>query len=343
MATLQEIQAALAAKAAKNPNNNSEGAPPRTGGDNAVFPFWNMKPGQQATTRWLPDGDQDNVFPWIERQMIELKFHGVVGSEADTTNEVKVKIPCPKMFHGIIPDYTRACRITAHIAPWWDKQRSDNPSPSHLRARKYSAQKTWLMQGFNVEAPFAEDNPPENPIRRYVIRKQIFDNVFKAYNGTEFEVAPHDYDRGTDFYLKCTLQGSWNNWSSSEFARRERSLSDAERAAIQEFGLFNLKDFIPAAPDQDTIDAQYAMFLDSLDEKPFDFASYGQYYKPFGVRSGGNDGGNAARAEQAVSNGGGSSAAVETASASAPAAADGGQTATSTEDLIARIRGTIKD
>ena len=51
MATLAEIRAKLKAQDAKT----SSGGPI---GDNAIYPFWNIKEGESATLRFLPDGDE---------------------------------------------------------------------------------------------------------------------------------------------------------------------------------------------------------------------------------------------------------------------------------------------
>ena len=73
MATLAEIRAKLKDQEVKS------GGSSRTGGDNAIYPFWNLKEGEQATVRFLPDGDKDNTFFWKERLMIKLPFAGIKG------------------------------------------------------------------------------------------------------------------------------------------------------------------------------------------------------------------------------------------------------------------------
>ena len=60
MATLAEIRAKLKDQEVKS------GGSSRTGGDNAIYPFWNLKEGEQATVRFLPDGDKNNTF-FLER------------------------------------------------------------------------------------------------------------------------------------------------------------------------------------------------------------------------------------------------------------------------------------
>ena len=74
MASLAEIRAKLKAAESRGSDGN------RTGGDNSIYPFWNLKEGQEAVVRFLPDGDTDNTFFWIERQIIKLPFAGIKGS-----------------------------------------------------------------------------------------------------------------------------------------------------------------------------------------------------------------------------------------------------------------------
>ena len=57
MATLAEIRAKLKSQEV----NRSTSA---TGGDNAIFPHWNIQEGQEAVLRFLPDKDPNNTFFW---------------------------------------------------------------------------------------------------------------------------------------------------------------------------------------------------------------------------------------------------------------------------------------
>ena len=55
MASLAEIRAKLKEQESRTSGGSS-------GGDNAIFPFWNMKEGETSTLRFLPDGDESNTF-----------------------------------------------------------------------------------------------------------------------------------------------------------------------------------------------------------------------------------------------------------------------------------------
>lgn len=268
MATLAEIQAKLLAQANKNTGERSASS----GGDNASFPFWNVPENSSATIRFLPDGDPDNVFFWVERQIIKLPFQGVVGKD---DRPVEVQVPCIDMFGD-------TCPIRTAITPWWkDESKKD-------LARVYYKKKSFLFQGFVVNSPFEEENTPENPIRRFVINPSIFEIIKNSLMNPEMDDLPIDYDGGRDFKLTKTKKGDYANYGTSQWSFKTRSLSDAERAAIETHKLWNLKEFLGNRPDADGVAMIKAMFEDSLAGNPFDMESYGKVYRPFGMRSTGD-------------------------------------------------------
>ena len=104
MATLAEIRAKLKEQEARTGGNTS------SGGDNAIFPHWNMQEGQTTTVRFLPDGDESNTFFWKERLMIKLPFAGVKGQS--DSRPVQVQIPCMEM-------YGESCEILNEVRGWF--------------------------------------------------------------------------------------------------------------------------------------------------------------------------------------------------------------------------------
>lgn len=79
MASLAEIRAKLK-------EQESRGTGERTGGDNSIYPFWNLKEGNESAVRFLPDGNSDNTFFWAERAMIKLEFAGIKGETESKKN-----------------------------------------------------------------------------------------------------------------------------------------------------------------------------------------------------------------------------------------------------------------
>jgi gp32 DNA binding protein like len=263
MATLAEIRAKL-----QQASQNNGGS--ATGGDNAIYPHWNIAEGTNATVRFLPDGDTNNTFFWIERAMIKLPFAGVKGET--NSKPVTVQVPCMEM-------WGETCPVLTEVRPWFKDKSLEE------MGRKYWKKKSYLFQGFVVDSKLQEDKTPENPIRRFIIGSQIFNIVKNALMDSEIEELPTDYVRGLDFKIAKTSKGGYADYSTSTWARRERALSEAEQAAIAQYGLFNLKDFLPKKPGEVELKVIKEMFEASVDGEAFDIDRWGQYYKPSGYNA----------------------------------------------------------
>ena len=261
MASLAEIRAKL--KAAE-----SKGSGERTGGDNSIYPFWNLKEGDESVLRFLPDGNTDNTFFWVERAMIKLPFAGIKG-ESESKN-ITVQVPCMEM-------YGDTCPILTEVRPWFK-----DPALEDM-GRKYWKKRSYIFQGFVVEDGLQEKETPENPIRRFIIGPQIFQSIRAALVDPELEDLPTDYINGLDYRMKKTSKGGYADYSTSSWARRERPLSDAEQAAVKQHGLYNLSDFLPKKPGEVELKVIKEMFEASVDGEPYDMDRWGQYFKPAGI------------------------------------------------------------
>lgn len=262
MATLSEIRAKLMQQ------ENRSGGENRPAGDNAIYPFWNLEQGKESTVRFVPDGDSNNTFFWVERLMIKLPFAGIKG-ETDS-KPVTVQVPCMEM-------YGETCPILSEVRGWFkDKSLED-------LGRKYWKKRSYIFQGFVTEDGLREENTPENPIRRFIIGPQIFQLIKSALVDPELEELPTDFARGVDFKLVKTSKGGYADYSTSKWSRRERPLTDEEAAAIQTHGLFNLKDFLPKKPGDVELKVIKEMFQASVDGEPFDKDAWGQYFRPAGM------------------------------------------------------------
>ena len=265
MATLAEIRAKLKAAESKGSDNN------RSGGDKSIYPFWNLKEGDEAVLRFLPDGNQDNTFFWAERAMIKLPFAGIKGESE--SKQVIVQVPCVEM-------YGDTCPILSEVRGWFK-----DPALEDM-GRKYWKKRSYIFQGFVVEDGLGEksEEQPENPIRRFIIGPQIFTSIRAALVDPELEDLPTDYVHGLDYRMKKGSKGGYADYSTSSWARRERPLSDAEQAAIKTFGLYNLTDFLPKKPGEVELKVMKEMFEASVDGQAYDSERWGNYYKPRGVQ-----------------------------------------------------------
>jgi hypothetical protein len=263
MASLADIRARIAAQESKK-----SGQGQRTQSDNAIYPHWNMDEGTSAAIRFLPDADSKNTFFWVERQIIKLPFNGVKGDPS--MKQVIVQVPCVEM-------YGDNCPILAEVRPWYKDDTLKD------MANKYWKKRSYLFQGFVRQNPIGNDVTPANPIRRFVISPQIFTIIKASLMDPEIQELPTDYMRGLDFNIKKTSKGGYADYSTSNWARRESALTEAEQAAIEAHGLFNLADFLPKKPSESELRVIKEMFEASVDGKPYDADKFGAYYRPYGV------------------------------------------------------------
>ena len=261
MATLAEIRAKLKAAETRSTSSTSSG-------DNSSYPFWNLKEGNESLLRFLPDGNDNNTFFWVERAMIKLPFSGVKG-ETDNKSII-VQVPCVEM-------YGDSCPILNEVRPWFKDSSLED------MGRKYWKKRSYIFQGFVVEDGLKEEEVPENPIRRFVVNPSVFSLIRAALVDPELEDLPTDFIHGLDFRIKKTSKGGYADYTTSTWSRRERPLNDEELAAIKQHGLFNLSDFLPKKPSDVELKVMVEMFEASVDGAPYDPDQWGQYFRPAGM------------------------------------------------------------
>ncbi|MDA9993033.1 hypothetical protein N9E09_00020 [bacterium] len=332
MATLAEIRAKLLAQENKSQDNSNQSR-----GTDAIYPFWNMDNDSTAVIRFLPDDSPDNVFFWRERQVIKIPFAGIAGGEQ---KPLQVQVPCVEMWGD-------TCPVHAEIRPWFK-----DPSMEDL-GRKYWKKRSYIFQGFVVTDPMNEDGP-ENPIRRFVIGPQIFKLLKSALMDPDMENLPTDYDAGTDFRLVKTQKGQYADYSTSNWARKERSLNESERQAIETNGLFDLNEFMPKRPSQDELRVIMEMFEASVDGELYDPMRWANFYRPYGMdvpEGADTNGGSSASsvqapekvAEPAVKPAASPAPAPEPEPAPEPVTAEASSSGTDASDILAMIRNRKTD
>lgn len=240
----------------------------RTNQDKTLYPFWDIPENSTATIRFLPDQDASNPFIWIERLMINLPFPGIkdeIGSKPCV-----VKVPCLEM-------YGMADPIIATVNPFWGTEYEDV-------ARKYWKKRSYLYQGFVVNDGLKEkpEDKPENPIRRFIIGPQIHQLVKTFILDVENKEDPADYISGIDFRINKTTKGKYADYASSSWSRQSRALNTDENAALEKYGLFNLRDFLPKKPTTEEQEIIVEMFNASMEEQPFDMGKWGAHFRPAG-------------------------------------------------------------
>ncbi len=266
MSSLASIRAKLQAMEPKKDNNKT-----KFQGDNAMYPFWNIPEGSTATMRFLPDGNADNTFFWAERNVIRLEFPGVAGVSPSEQRKVTVQVPCGEI-------YGDTCPVLTEVRPWYKDETLKQ------RAGQYWKKRSYIFQGLLSSNPMEDDEVPENPIRRFIIGPQVFQIIKSALMDPDMENIPTDYINGTDFRLTKTTKGDGHaDYTTSSWARRERSLDEAELAAIDTYGLQDLNTFLPPRPTAEHYAVISQMFEASVDGELYDPERWGNFYKPFGT------------------------------------------------------------
>lgn len=265
MASLAEIRAKLKQSETRGSDNSQ-----RSSGDNSVYPFWNIQEGKESVFRFLPDKDDTNTFFWVERAMIKLPFAGIKGDAE--SKQVTVQVPCVEMYND-----GSVCPILSEVRAWFK-----DPGLEDM-GRKYWKKKSYIFQGLVTEDGLNETDSPANPIRRFIIGPQIFTLIRSALVDPELEDLPTDYVNGLDFRLKKGSKGGYADYSTSNWSRRTRPLTVVEQAAVDQYGLHNLADFLPKKPSDVELKVIKEMFEASVDGEAYDPERWGQYYKPAGM------------------------------------------------------------
>jgi hypothetical protein len=172
--------------------------------------------------------------------------------------------------------YGESCPVLAEVRGWFK-----DPAMEDM-GRKYWKKRSYVFQHLVIDSDLSEDKPA-SPIRRSILGPQIFQIVKEALLDPELEDLPTDYANGLDFVIKKTSKGNFADYSTSKWSRRERPLSEAEKAAIEEHGLYTLSDYKPKQPGATEIEIIKQMFEASVDGETYDQAKFGQYFRPAGM------------------------------------------------------------
>jgi len=201
----------------QNNESNSESRP------NNYYPFWNMKVGEQAIVRFLPDANDDNPLGF----MVEKVMHNL------TINGDRKSVPCLSMYGEDCP----VCKVSQAYYKQEDKKNGS----------KYWKKKQHLAQVLVVEDPLEADKETgethEGKVRFLSIGYQLYNVIMEAFDSGDLEERPDHYENGTDFIIKKTKQGEYDSYQiGSKFARRERALDED---TIANLDLIDLSTLLP--------------------------------------------------------------------------------------------------
>ena len=153
----------------------------------------------------------------------------LAGVKGETDPSVQVQVPCMEMYGDSCPN--------SEVRGWFKDSSLED------MGRKYWKKRSYIFQGFVTENGLNEESTPENPVRRFIIGPQIFQLIKSALMDPDMEELPTDYTSGVDFRIVKTSKGGYADYSTSNWARRERPITEDEKS-IDKHGLFNLNDFL---------------------------------------------------------------------------------------------------
>lgn len=193
----------------------AESTGPQTGTNfvNNYYPFWNMKVGERAVVRFLPDANEDNPRGFL----VEKVFHNL------EINGQRRSIPCLSMYGEDCP----ICKISQAYYKANDK----------INGKKYWKSKQHIGQVLVVEDPLpANEETGEKhtgQVRYITLSFQLYNIIKEAFASDELENIPYDYEGGYDFIIKKTEQGGYASYSvGTKFANKPRSLTEAELSNV---------------------------------------------------------------------------------------------------------------
>lgn len=229
----------------KNVFGNENNKENRDNGGTGYYPFWNMKAGQRAVVRFLPDANESNERGFL----VEKVFHNL------TINGQRKMVPCLSMYGDDCP----ICKLSQEYYKAKDE----------VNGKKYWKKKQYMAQVLVVEDPLEADATTgenhEGKVRLLSLGFQIYNIITEAFKSDELDVAPFEYEGGYDFIIKKTEQGQYASYAvGTKFANKQRDLSDEEIGVVEE-GLIDLSTLLPKNPGFEKVEAMLQADLNGED------------------------------------------------------------------------------
>lgn len=204
---------------------------------NNYYPFWNMKTGERAVVRFLPDKNEDNPRGFL----VEKVFHNL------EINGKKRMVPCLSMYGEECP----VCKVSQDYYKNKDE----------TNGKKYWRKKQYIAQVIVVEDPLPADENTgethEGKVRFLTLGWQLYNVVKEAFASEDepLEGVPYDFEDGYDFIIKKSEQGNYASYQvGSKFMGKQRALGDEELEIVEE-GLTDLTTLLPKNPGLEKVQA----------------------------------------------------------------------------------------
>ena len=217
--------------AAFKKENTSESRPSN------YYRFWDMKDGEQAKVRFLPDANTENPFGFmVEKLMHTLQINGESKS-----------VPCLKM-------YGEDCPICKVSSAYYKDEGKDS-----VNGKKYWRKKQHILQALIVEDPLPADpetgETAEGKVKLLNLSYQIYNVIKIAFEKEELDEIPYFFKGGCDFIINKTTSGEYPKYDvGSGFARRSSDLTEDEIALVEDVSV-DLSTLLPVNPGLEKVEA----------------------------------------------------------------------------------------
>ena len=283
--SLAEMRAAME-KGSSQANNNQTG-------NNDIFRFGDLKPGDEIRIRFIEDADPSNGFFWRERHSRSLKFDSLLLPNGTTMlKDTYVSVPAFNLksnetsLDNLPSEYLYKSTedvIQQKIKGLW----IDGDKTSQALYNKFGKKVTYLFQGF-IHSPGYEPK-----LYRFLINKDLFNLIKTFMTDSEIEDVPCSVQNGRDFILKVSEKSAVINGvnktvkdyvTQSKWSSRITPLTEQEIAYIQTNGAFDLKKFLPKRPSAEQEEVMLAMYNASYDGMPYDIKNWASTFRPDNIR-----------------------------------------------------------
>lgn len=197
---------------------------------NNYYPFWNMKAGQRAIMRFLPDRNENNERGFL----VEKVFHNL------EINGQKKTTPCLSMYGEDCP----ICKISQEYYKAKDE----------VNGKKYWRKKQYIAQALIVEDPLEADKDTgethAGKVRYIALGYQLYNIIIEAFASEDdpLDDVPYSFDGGYDFIVKKTQQGEYSTYTmGTKFQSKQRALSEDELVVVEN-GMIELATLLPKNP-----------------------------------------------------------------------------------------------
>lgn len=210
------------------------------------YPFWNMKTGERAIIRFLPDVDQNNPRGFL----VEKVFHNLV------INGKKKMVPCLSMYGEECP----ICKVSQAYYKAKDE----------ANGKKYWRKKQYIAQALVVEDPLPADeegHTHQGEVRFFALGFQIYNIIKEAFAATDdgLESIPYNFHDGYDFIIKKSEKGGYADYSvGTKFFSRQRGLTEHEIDVATKQSI-NISTLLPKNPGAKKIQAMLDADLNGED------------------------------------------------------------------------------